>query len=423
MSDFNWTPEELDQMKRLYLSSIMKTPQYQQPTLGPEDQAVEAMVRQDLLERQKQRQSPMPQQGIDDNSRNRALLGLGTGLMGDAAKFGVQYATGPGESTMPAFERSMLGAMDYRDKAQRQLGMDREAARDKDIKALKYLADMRKGKWTEGAKPGDILKGLQLDQPEELQKMKGEQALTQLGVRGKQGIDLEHLRQKGALGLEREKQKGRMALQKAKPDKEAKEKDSKAFQQENQLRTSYLLQSKHNIEAILGYEKVKQSASGEPTGQKDIALIFGYMKVLDPTSTVREGEFATAQNVGNVPQSVWNLYNRLMTGERLQPEQRQGFVEAARTNLVPHLKRQQAVDLSYEQMANRYGLNPQNILQKVDYSTMLPKEMREAGGPVRIGPQNVKVTKPDGTVVIKKGMAPEDIQKIKNAKGYKVEVQ
>ena len=76
------------------------------------------------------------------------------------------------------------------------------------------------------------------------------------------------------------------------------------------------------------FEKV-QSAPESAAG--DIALIFNYMKMLDPGSTVREGEFATAQNAGGVDQRVWNTYNRLLSGERLNPQQRSDFKNVAKS--------------------------------------------------------------------------------------------
>jgi hypothetical protein len=50
------------------------------------------------------------------------------------------------------------------------------------------------------------------------------------------------------------------------------------------------------------------------------------MKILDPTSVVREGEQATAQNAEGVDARTRNIFNRLLTGERLTKGQRQDFV-------------------------------------------------------------------------------------------------
>lgn len=76
------------------------------------------------------------------------------------------------------------------------------------------------------------------------------------------------------------------------------------------------------------YGRIVASAD-EPSAAGDLALIFNYMKVLDPGSVVREGEFATAQNAAGVPQRVQALYNNVLRGERLTPEQRKDFVGRA----------------------------------------------------------------------------------------------
>ena len=71
-------------------------------------------------------------------------------------------------------------------------------------------------------------------------------------------------------------------------------------------------------------------ASNDGSAAGDLSLIFNYMKMLDPGSVVREGEFATAQNAAGVPQRIINLYNQARTGERLSEDQRQNFTEQAR---------------------------------------------------------------------------------------------
>ena len=61
-----------------------------------------------------------------------------------------------------------------------------------------------------------------------------------------------------------------------------------------------------------------------------ISLIFGFMKMLDPGSVVREGEFATAQNAASIPDRIRNAYNRALEGTRLNPQQREMFKSASR---------------------------------------------------------------------------------------------
>lgn len=72
-------------------------------------------------------------------------------------------------------------------------------------------------------------------------------------------------------------------------------------------------------------------ARQKPTAADDISMVFSYMKMLDPGSAVREGEFANAQNAAGIPDRVRNLYNRAMSGNLLNPKQRQEFTQSAET--------------------------------------------------------------------------------------------
>lgn len=65
-------------------------------------------------------------------------------------------------------------------------------------------------------------------------------------------------------------------------------------------------------------------------GPASIAMVFKFMKALDPTSVVREGEFATAENSAGVPENVRNMYNKVMEGGRLGDEQINQFVLTAK---------------------------------------------------------------------------------------------
>ena len=50
------------------------------------------------------------------------------------------------------------------------------------------------------------------------------------------------------------------------------------------------------------------------------------MKALDPSSVVREWEFATAQNAAWVSDQIRNQYNKIVTWERLNANQRNDFL-------------------------------------------------------------------------------------------------
>jgi len=148
---------------------------------------------------------------------------------------------------------------------------------------------------------------------------------------------------------------------------------------EQQLRKEFEANTKDYSEARNGYEKVLRAAQ-DGTGVSDIALIFGFMKTLDPSSTVREGEFATAQNSGSVADSVKNMYNKALAGERLQPEQRAQFAQTAQQQFGVYQDRYEQTRQRFEDMAGRYGYDPRNIITQYPEVPNAPQSSGRGGG-------------------------------------------
>lgn len=98
---------------------------------------------------------------------------------------------------------------------------------------------------------------------------------------------------------------------------------------EDTIRKEFLGQAKPYIEIGQAYKKIQESAK-TPSAAGDLALIFNYMKILDPGSVVREGEFATAQNAAGVPDRIRAQYNQVINGQRLADVQRQDFLNQAK---------------------------------------------------------------------------------------------
>lgn len=111
-------------------------------------------------------------------------------------------------------------------------------------------------------------------------------------------------------------------------------------------------------EALGSLEKISEVNSAG----SDIALIFSYMKILDPNSVVRETEFATAQNAAGVPDQVRNAFNRALNGERLNPNQRQDFVSVARRVGESQIGQYTRTINQYHGVAKRSGVNPNNVI-------------------------------------------------------------
>ena len=94
----------------------------------------------------------------------------------------------------------------------------------------------------------------------------------------------------------------------------------------------------------------------------DIALIFSFMKTLDPGSTVREGEFATAANAGGIPDRIVATYNKALKGEFLaDDDQRNNFINTAKKSYFGLTTEAKSVADRYRSMAKDRGI-PENLV-------------------------------------------------------------
>jgi hypothetical protein len=101
-----------------------------------------------------------------------------------------------------------------------------------------------------------------------------------------------------------------------------------------------------------------QASAETPTPAGDLSLIFAFMKVLDPGSTVREGEFAQVGASGSLPTQVQRIFDQWQTGQRLTDEQRNDVV--SRAGALFARARDAHIDLEdqYLKIGERRGVNP-----------------------------------------------------------------
>lgn len=132
------------------------------------------------------------------------------------------------------------------------------------------------------------------------------------------------------------------------------------YDAESKLRNEYFTRTKDNKynEVAQTYEKILNVPD---TAAGDLGLIFSYMRLLDPASTVREGEFANAQNAAGVPDQIRNAWNRTLSGQRLNPNQRQDFRTSALSYVEPVVKQQKQAEEYYRQLAIQQGIDPEKI--------------------------------------------------------------
>ncbi len=154
-------------------------------------------------------------------------------------------------------------------------------------------------------------------------------------------------------------------LQKMKLDlqKTRKEDAKTAFTQEKNLRDSFIKESKTNVLSLEGFNKVAIASNATPSGANDLALVFAYMKTIDPNSAVKEGEYTNAEESQGVSQQVINIYNRVIDGQRLSPEARKMFLDSAKQQVLTSVRKQEVLEKNYLGLAKDYGLDGSKVVQ------------------------------------------------------------
>jgi len=129
------------------------------------------------------------------------------------------------------------------------------------------------------------------------------------------------------------------------------------FDQANVLRDEFNSRTEDFGERQDKFMQIK-TFSEDPSAAGDIAMIFAYMKMLDPNSVVRESEYATAASAGPIVDArTRGLYNRLLTGTRLLPEQRADFMRRSEDLYRNSLKGYNKNVNSYTDLATNAGLD------------------------------------------------------------------
>ena len=151
-------------------------------------------------------------------------------------------------------------------------------------------------------------------------------------------------------------------LVKGEPDKATTTADDKTrFDQSNKLRDEFAKATGPFAKVNDAYSRIEASAV-DPSAAGDMALIFNYMKMLDPGSVVRESEFALAASSGDYGERIQSYWNQATNGQRLSDPIRADFVDRSkrlfnRAN-VDYKKREG----EFSRIAVSFGLDPTQII-------------------------------------------------------------
>lgn len=163
-----------------------------------------------------------------------------------------------------------------------------------------------------------------------------------------------------------------------------------AFGNAKVLRQEFLTQSKPFKEVRDSFTRIR-SVSKNPSAAGDLALIFNFMKMLDPGSVVRESEFRTAEDAKGwlgrmdkegsaVPANVRLAIQKATTGQKLLPAQRTDFLTQADNLFQSQLGNQSELENIYNGLAQRAGVNQKDVV--VDFRVQPDKDAPKetAGG-------------------------------------------
>jgi hypothetical protein len=153
--------------------------------------------------------------------------------------------------------------------------------------------------------------------------------------------------------------------------------ESKEFSQIGSLRTEFL-----GIPEVKEFRQVRNATrqiidlTSKGTPIANIGSVFSLMKILDPGSTVREGEAASVQNAAGVPDRFRNAYNQLLSGQGLSETQRKDMADVARSIYNQRLTGYNDLATTYRGLMADQGADP----DKQGITLETPFEMEGAAG-------------------------------------------
>lgn len=128
-------------------------------------------------------------------------------------------------------------------------------------------------------------------------------------------------------------------------------------------------------------------AMKDPTPKGDMAMVYSYIKALDPDSVVREGEIDLVNANRSIPDRIKGYAQRLATGKSLLPSERQDLLEQAQNMSFTDYNRSRNDIRAFRDNAARLGLDPElyapDPYQGVDFG---PRKLGGGGGGQQAAP-------------------------------------
>lgn len=103
-------------------------------------------------------------------------------------------------------------------------------------------------------------------------------------------------------------------------------------------------------------------AAKDGSGAADVALVYSYMKMLDPNAAVMEGDYAKASDTAGIPSQIVALYNKALTGQFLTPDQRQQFLRMGEAVAKDRNARYQKTRSQFQNAVKAGGADPSRVM-------------------------------------------------------------
>jgi hypothetical protein len=153
------------------------------------------------------------------------------------------------------------------------------------------------------------------------------------------------------------------AMAKAKSSAAAKQHGGEMTQK---LRKEFMgLKAVENMSTLA--ESIQKIRAAGNDGAGDLGLIYGYMRALDPGSTVRESEFANAGKTGGLPGQVQGLFNQLSGNGMLSPPVREKIRAEAEKLVQAQYERYAPVAGEFKRYASQSGIAENDVVPELGY--------------------------------------------------------
>lgn len=155
--------------------------------------------------------------------------------------------------------------------------------------------------------------------------------------------------------------------------------------QENQLRDEFTAETKNYRDVRDSWGRIQATGTGKQTATDDYALIYSFMKMLDPQTGIRDAETRNAATVGGLPAEAERWLEWAKGGNILPGDIRQKFVETGQRLYDQYTREFERTKGQYEELAKEGGARPHRVTREMQ-AVPVPRDGGAAAPPAPATP-------------------------------------